>query len=52
MGGNPEDSGNSKPRAERISRRKKDQLRDEQQSKKFRKAAPPGDSCFKETRLE
>lgn len=30
---------------------KRDQLRDQQQSKKFRKAASPGDSCFKELRL-
>lgn len=38
---NPEDSGNSKPREESFKKERKINLRDWQQSKKFRGAVPP-----------
>lgn len=47
MGGNPE----YKAKSREFQKGKRDQLRDQQQSKKFRKATSPGDSCFKEPRF-
>lgn len=41
----------SRIQSQEFQKGKRDQLRDQQQSKKFRKAASPGDSCFKELRL-